>query len=241
VPDRIFEDARFAEIYDDLDGERPDLDHYELIAEELGAASALDIGCGTGVLARRLSARGLAVTGLDPAAASLDVAASRPGADRVAWLLGDPSTLPPMSVDLATMTGNVAQVFLTDAEWSSILAGIHDALRQGGHLVFETRDPVDRAWERWNRAASFATLRSAAGWIEHWVELLEVVFSLVSFRHVVRFLDTGEVLTSDSTLRFRDRDDVTASLLANGFDVDDVRDAPDRPGRELVFLAHATS
>ena len=241
MPDRIFEDARFAQIYDDLDGDRRDLHHYELIAEELGAASVLDVGCGTGVLARRLAARGLAVTGLDPAAASLDVAASRPDAARVTWLLGDAPTLPLMSVDLATMTGNVAQVFLTDEEWSATLTGIGHALRQGGHLVFETRDPVDRGWERWNPEASFTTLRSAAGWIEHWVELLDVVLPFVSLRHVVRFLETGEVLTSDSTLHFRDRNNVTASLHSNGFGVDDVRDAPDRPGRELVFIAHATT
>jgi len=30
---------------------------------------------------------------------------------------------------------------------------------------------------------------------------------------------------------------VTASLVAAGFVVDDVRDAPDRPGREMVFIA----
>jgi hypothetical protein len=30
---------------------------------------------------------------------------------------------------------------------------------------------------------------------------------------------------------------VTASLAAAGFVVDEVRQAPDRPGRELVFIA----
>jgi len=45
------------------------------------------------------------------------------------------------------------------------------------------------------------------------------------------------VLTSDSTLRFRKRDEIEAALVANGYVVDDVRDAPDRPRREFVFLA----
>jgi SAM-dependent methyltransferase len=237
VPDRIFADARFAEIYDDLDGIRDDLDHYELIVAELEAESVLDVGCGTGVFARRLGARGLTVVGVDPAAASLEVAASRPGADRVSWMLGDVTTLPPLAVDLATMTGNVAQVFLTDADWSATLVGVHGALRPGGRLVFETRNPADRAWTRWNPAASITRLASAAGLVEHWVELLDVRLPFVSFRHVVRFLDTAEVLTSDSTLRFRDRDEVDASLSASGFTVDEVREAPDRPGREFVFLA----
>jgi hypothetical protein len=43
-------------------------------------------------------------------------------------------------------------------------------------------------------------------------------------------------LTSDSTLRFRQRDEVAASLTAAGYLVDEVREAPDRPGRELVFI-----
>jgi len=46
-----------------------------------------------------------------------------------------------------------------------------------------------------------------------------------------------EVLTSDSTLRFRARDEVAAALVVSGFTVDEVRGAPDRPGRELVFFA----
>jgi len=37
-------------------------------------------------------------------------------------------------VDLATMTGNVAQVFLTDEEWGSVLQSAHAALRPGGQF-----------------------------------------------------------------------------------------------------------
>jgi len=42
-------------------------------------------------------------------------------------------------------------------------------------------------------------------------------------------------------LRFRDRDEIAASLAAVGFAVEDVRDAPDRPGREFVFIARSVS
>lgn len=242
VPDRIFADARFAEIYDDLDGDRTDLDQYERIIEELGAASVVDIGCGTGVFACRLAARGLAVTGVDPAAASLAVAAARPGADRVSWMLGDASMLPVLpsqGADVVTMTGNVAQVFLTDDEWSAALAGARHALRLGGHLVFEARDPADRGWERWTRDATFATIPSVAGPVEHCIELAQVALPLVSFRHTVRFVRDGSVLTSDSTLRFRDRSELTECVEAAGFAVQEIRDAPDRPGRELVVIALA--
>jgi uncharacterized protein (DUF302 family) len=47
----------------------------------------------------------------------------------------------------------------------------------------------------------------------------------------------GTRVVATSTLRFRDRVEVEADLRSAGFDVVDVRDAPDRPGRELVFVA----
>jgi hypothetical protein len=47
-----------------------------------------------------------------------------------------------VGVDLAVMTGNVAQVFRTDDDWARTLQGIHAALRSQGHLVFESRRPV---------------------------------------------------------------------------------------------------
>ena len=37
------------------------------------------------------------------------------------------------------MTGNVAQVFLTDEDWAQALQAIGAALRPRGYLVFETR------------------------------------------------------------------------------------------------------
>lgn len=63
---------RLTAIYDELDGDRCDLDRYEVIVDELGARSVLDIGCGTGTLACRLVARGVTVVGVDPAPAPLE-------------------------------------------------------------------------------------------------------------------------------------------------------------------------
>jgi hypothetical protein len=45
------------------------------------------------------------------------------------------------------------------------------------------------------------------------------------------------VLESQSTLRFRDRGEIADSLAAAGYRLDGVRDAPDRPGLEFVFIA----
>ena len=169
VPDQIFADPRLAAIYDDIDGDRADLDHYEAIVDELGARSVLDIGCGTGVLACRLARRGIMVIGLDPAHASLAVARTKPGADRITWLVGDATMLPSVVVDAVTMTSNVAQVFLDDEEWSGVLVGVRRVLGDGGYLVFETRDPSSRGWEEWTRGGSFSVSDTVAGGVEHWV------------------------------------------------------------------------
>ena len=59
----------------------------------------------------------------------------------------------------------------------------------------------------------------------------------MSFRTTFVFGSDGAVLTSDSTLRFRSHDELASSLAAVGLTVGEVRDAPDRPGREFVFIA----
>ncbi|NJC84865.1 class I SAM-dependent methyltransferase [Planosporangium mesophilum] len=238
MADAIFEEPRLAEVYDPLDPDRSDLDAYCAIVDEFGARTVLDIGCGTGTFACLLARRGIEVTGVEPAGASLDVAHGKPGADAVRWLHGDASTLPPMQVDLAAMTANVAQVFLTDDDWASTLRSAYAALRPGGHLVFETRDPAKKAWLGWNRPDSHKrTDIPGVGGVETWVEVTDVSGALVSFRSTFMFLRDGAVFTSDSTLRFRSRVEVEESLAAAGFVVVDVRDAPDRPRREFVFIA----
>jgi len=240
TPDPAFSDPRLAATYDVFEGERDDLDHYERLIDEFGAASVLDVGCGTGELAIRLARRGIAVIGVDPAGASVDIARSKPGADTVRWIVGTIDAVPAASADLATMTGNVAQVFLTDEAWDSTLAGVARCLRSDGVFVFETRDPERRAWERWTPELLRATAELPGGdSATTWCTLTSVDLPLVSFRFTTVFEADGAELTSESTLRFRTRPEIEDSLDAAGFDVLDVRDAPDRPGSEWVFVARA--
>ncbi len=229
MPDPIFDHPRLAAIYDTFDGDRGDLGAYLALAGELGARRVVDVGCGTGSLALLLARAGLTVTGVDPAAASLAVARAKPGGSAVTWIAGDATDLPALGADLAVMTGNVAQVFRTGEDWVATLRGIRGALRPAGHLVFETRRPQARAWQSWGGRDE---VRDG---IRQQCELIGVRLPLVSFRYTYTFPD-GTRLVSESTLRFRERDELDASLAAAGFEVLDVREAPDRPGLEYVYV-----
>ncbi|MFV0309702.1 MAG: class I SAM-dependent methyltransferase [Desertimonas sp.] len=245
TPDPIYADPRLAAVYDALDPDRGDLDHYVAIIEELGARRVLDVGCGTGSLASLLSARGLDVTGVDPAAASLAIARTKPGADAVRWVDGDAPALartrPGLGADLAVMTGNVAQVFVDDETWDETLRAVHVLVRPRGHLVFETRIPQRRAWLAWNGPGADAVVEGV-GWVSdrYEVETVEELAGggvLVTFNSPTTFHDLGVVIDSRSTLRFRTHDELLDGLAEAGFDHVDTRDAPDRPGCEWVVIA----
>src|SRR5690625_6800082 len=65
--------------------------------------------------------------------ASLDVAHDKPYAEAASWVHGTAEELPALGADAAVMTGNVAQVFLTDEAWRS--EEHTSELQSRGHLV----------------------------------------------------------------------------------------------------------
>ncbi|WP_404370460.1 methyltransferase domain-containing protein [Kytococcus sedentarius] len=67
----------FAASYEALNPADDDYRFYAHLAQQLGATRVLDLGCGTGVLARMLTAQGCVVTGIDPDESMLQVARSK--------------------------------------------------------------------------------------------------------------------------------------------------------------------
>ena len=67
--------------------------------------------------------------------------------------------------------------------------------------------------------------------------MADVSLPFVSFKWTYRFESDGEVIESESTLRFRDSAEIESSLSCAGFNVVDVRDAPDRSAQEIIFIA----
>jgi hypothetical protein len=73
--------------------------------------------------------------------------------------------------------------------------------------------------------------------VESWEDVIDAAADRVTFRSTTAFARDDLVLESTSTLRFRDRPDIEASLVDAGFELAEIRDAPDRPGLEFVFVA----
>ena len=245
MPDAIFSHPRLARVYDALDGERSDLITYTDLAEETGVSAVLDVGCGTGTLACLLAKNGVTVVGVDPAAASLEVARTKHGAELVTWIVG---TAPDVAADpayhhrfdLATMSANVAQVFLDDVDWIRTLHAIHTCLRPGGQLAFETRVPADRGWERWTKEHSHQIVDAGTeGMVENWVEVTAVDGELVTFDSPTVFHSDGQRVESTTTLRFRSEDEVRQTVSEAGYSAVEIRDLPYAPGRGWLVLAQA--
>lgn len=238
MPGQLFENPKLVAVYDHFDGERGDLAHYLSMVDEFGAKSVIDIGSGTGCFAHLLEKAGINVVAVEPAKASLECARSKAEDSKIQWIHGTAEDLPDSCGGFAVMTGNVAQVFTDERDWNNTLSSVFRALDRGGYFVFEVRDPSKKAWESWNKEYTHAIQDVAdLGEVECWCEVLSVSGGLVTFRWTYNFKASGETLASDSTLIFREKDEIQKSLKQAGFSVLEVRDAPDRPGKEFVFVA----
>ncbi len=217
-----FTDPRLVAIYDSVcayaPGTQPDF--YLALAEELGAAYVIDIGCGTGLITREFIARGYAVIGLEPSAEMLAVARARPMSDRAHWIHGDAHFLDVTDADFAFMAGHVAQFFLTDESWTAALERIRGALRPGGWLSFESRNPRVREWEAWSPDRRKWVTDPRTGAIEMWTEVTAVSQDVVTCHGHYRLAESGEELTAETSLRFRTLDELERSLGAAGLKIE---------------------
>lgn len=148
--ERQFAEDRLAALYDRFYPPERRADFAFYLPRILAARAVLDVGCGTGALlrlAREAGHRGR-LCGLDPATGMLN-RARRQRAD-VEWVHGDLAAARwDAPFDLIVMTGHAFQEFVTDVEIRPALAAIRAALAPDGQFAFETRNPLDRAWERW--------------------------------------------------------------------------------------------
>jgi hypothetical protein len=131
---------------------------------------------------------------------------------------------------------------LTDESWHRALIALRAALRPGGWMAFESRNPRAREWENWTREARRSVDDPIAGRVETWSEVHDVREGIVSYAIHYVFAATREELVAPSRLRFRSEEELTKSLADAGFTLErvygdwDRRPAePTRP--ELIVIA----
>jgi SAM-dependent methyltransferase len=237
----------FHAAYDELNAADHDYRFYAELARKTSARSVLDLGCGTGTLARLLACAGCAVVAIDPDPKMLSVAREKATATggRVDWRQGYSDSADPCSVDLAVMSGHVAQVFLETNEWLAVLVNLHQALTRRGILAFETRNPAAKAWERWTREETLRTVLTPEGQVEFWHETVDVRLPLVAYDTVTRNLISREETRDRDVLAFRSLGSVTSTLHRTGFEIIDVfgdwsRGPVTPQAPELIVLAKKT-
>lgn len=214
-----YSDAEVATLYNALYPWPGSYDVYLSLA--MGAASVLDVGCGTGTLLHRARSDGHPgrLVGLDPDRAALDLARRRADID---WVEGPAAA---MSFDgefeLALMMSNAFQCLVTDDDVRASLAAIRRALVDGGRFVFDTRNPVARAWEQWQPGNPTDVVDPVGRAVRVANEVVAVDGDVVTVTETISDRK-GTVLRVDrADLRFLGADAVHALLTEAGLVVDD--------------------
>jgi SAM-dependent methyltransferase len=236
-----YADSRLTALYDALNPPGDDTAFYLSLPGQ-PPQEILDVGCGTGLLACALAARGHRVTGADPAAAMLAVARSRPGGEQVRWIETDAAGLSePTRFDLIIMTGHVFQLLLSDGDVRAALGNLRRHLAPGGRIAFETRNPDTREWQYWSPRETQRRVDTAAGPADVHYDISDVTGELVTYEMCIRFPD-GEQAVVPDTLRFMGQAELARFLSGAGLtgiswygDWDRSPVGPDSP--EIIVIA----
>jgi hypothetical protein len=142
----------------------------------------------------------------------------------IEWVLGDLTTWVgrESAFDLIVMTGHAFQVLLGDDELRASLRTVRSALSDAGHFVFETRNPLAKAWEQWTPADA-AVVTDSSGNVVRMVNDVEmpVTGDLVRFSTTYSSPHWERARYRQSTLRFLDVARLSEELSAAGLVIEE--------------------
>lgn len=185
-------DKEFVERYDRDNAPADDHAYYRALADDIDARKIIDLGCGTGLLTRALATRDRVVVGVDPSPAMLAYARRQPGAASVTWVQGGASVLSRAGdADLVVSSGNT-MMHISPQDYPQVLRALRDALKPGGVISFDTRNPTARQWEHWSPPEVHAvrdTSDQARAWYVWRSARSETVLYFRTAEHITRDLE----------------------------------------------------
>jgi len=219
--DLLYDDPALAGFYDLENHWGEDFDLIRAMTRP--GLRVLDLGCGTGLLGAGLALAGCIVTGVDPAAAMLDIARRRAGGDGVSWRAGDARAIRlGRTFDLVVLTGHAFQVFLTEDERRAVLATIAAHLAQGGRFIFDSRNPLREEWREWTPEASRREIvHPDFGRVRAWNDVArDDATGIVTYETVYEVEATGRRHGARSRLSFPGRGELERLIAGAGLIVD---------------------
>lgn len=237
--DEHYQNSRLTALYDLDSGWSQDREFYFRLAGDM-PMDILDLGCGTGLLCDAYASKGHKVTGVDPAAAMLDVARDKPHGKSINWIQATAQDYheSDKSFDLIIMTGHAFQTLLTRKDMIDCFATMRQHLKRGGKIVFESRNPQIDWATRWDYEMELAT---GSGPVTETRKLVDFHSGVMTFDLIYGFKD-GESLISKSTLRFFTQAEIEAGLRTCGLRVEsllgDWQGGPCEPSssEEMIFV-----
>ena len=214
--DPLFLDSRLAELHDLYHPweRRAELNFYLPLV--MSASAVLDVGCGAGGLLRLARQAGHTgrLCGVDPAEAMLQQARKRPD---IEWVLGDAASGGwDQEFDLVVMAGHSIQVIIEDDEIRSLLAAVRSALREDGRFIFETRNPLVRAWEGWTPDDVSEAMGPDGAVVRKWHEVEKVDGDVVYYTNTFTSAGWDKPRILQGRQRFLDLDTLSSFLSAAG-------------------------
>ncbi|OMF46503.1 class I SAM-dependent methyltransferase [Paenibacillus amylolyticus] len=207
-------------VYDQINHWGKDDEFFLSLLKRLQVESIADLGCGTGRWTTHLVQCGYKITAIDPNEEAIEMARSKDNSGNVNWIIGDSADLQTNTYDAVIMTANVAQVFLTDDSWKRVISDVFRSLKIGGHFIFDTRNPLVKGWEEWekDKTPDLAKDRLSGDPLEIYTEYEGFEGDTYTFYEIVKNTKTDKVLVHEKMqLRFRNQEEFDESLKQIGF------------------------
>ena len=205
--------------YDQLHTWGKEDDFFMELLQLTKAKKIADLGCGTGRVTIGLAKAGYEITGIDPNEEAVLRAQNKDNAQSVSWIIGDSQDLTTNAYDAVIMTANVAQVFISDESWNSVLQDVFTALKTGGHFIFDARNPQAKAWEEWQKDETVDELQDVytGDPLLYWDEYEGFDRNVFTFYEKIKNVNTDITHEAKVQLIFRSYEEISSALEKAGF------------------------